>query len=637
MFEVVGNAAPDIGNYSLHDFYWDYWIVPSFESNEEIGAKMDGLFIDNLGPLYVSDYREEHMHYNNVTLTYSKNSQKPVIYVPAVFTEYVSYVKRMLEQRYDRHIPLMGNLGIGYPLTMHQVGLLDAFMLESFIGVWGASNPDNEWLMKRYRVQVQTKTIHGADYNASSSEVIEDYMKQCLFYAIFPFNNGNWTRDQSLYTSYLPVVKRLSMAGWEPITYAYPSVQTNSSPFRIERYGSFGNAYGIKTQKNEFYLTTRNMDREKPFTTKVVVDGAALGLPADILVYDLMTGQYLETRWDDNLMSFNVSLGPRDTKAFWLFKPDFSVESIAVDTPDPANPNTVKIVAYGTYELPFTNLPGVPLPTVQFYVNGETVGDAEIITLNTTHFVTSITFLAQETATYNITAFVDASENISEFDESNNIQHLMVNLPVSWRYHLTILVDTGPYIKKNAVAKIPFDSRYLPETETLDVASFRLVREDGRPVPCQYLEGFGSIPSYVVFPITTATANTTLRFTLYFDSLEYGPKMPLACDSYFKTVRKTFIHLKDERGVFLSPLSGTFFQINNRPDMYAWGADILSQSVGIWTFKNGINMTDGYEFFIGEIITNGPLVARVLYMHSAKGDYQSYGVLKRYTSTETSH
>ncbi len=628
-FEIPGIAAPDVENFSLHDWYWKYWIVPSFESNEQIGIQMDGLFIDNLGTLYLTDYRPEHMQYVDVTLTYGRNTHRPVIYVPAVFTKYLSYVKGLLETRYGRHIPLMGNLGVGYPMTMHQVHLVDAYMLESFIGVWGASNPDHEWLMKRYRVQTQTKTIHGGDYNASTPECVEDYMQQCLFYAVYPFNNGNWTRDKDLYATYVPMVRRLSTAGWEPITHAWASSLTSqNSTFRIERYGSFTGDSVIP--RDSLYLTTRNLHKSDTCATEVVVDGVALGLPTDILVYDLTTNQYVESHWDENSqLRFEVSLGPRETRVFWLFRPDLSVRSIAVDIQDPQRANSVKIVAHGTSNLPPVTTSQSPPPLVRFYLDGEVIGDSEMTPVNSTHFVSSITAQVQEPKIYNVTAFVDAMRTIGESDEDNNIRQMNVTLPLSWAYGLTISVDTGPYPKSNAIVKIPFAAgEYLHSEDSLDVASFRLVREeDAQPIPCQYLDGLGTIPSYVVFLIEAAPAHTTLRYTLYFDTLEHGSKMRPIWENKFNTVEKIYVGLNNDRGFLISPLSGTFFNINDRPDTYAWPVSVCSEAIGIWTYRNGVGPEQGYELFTGSVIADGPLVARVLYTHLSKGDYQSYGIL----------
>lgn len=79
--------------------------------------------------------------------------------------------------------------------------------------------------------------------------VMEPYMQRCLFYAVFPsafmanqamnevayFSNPDWyNRDRELFKMYIPMVRQLDEAGWEPVTLA--TVEPTSA--RVERYGS---------------------------------------------------------------------------------------------------------------------------------------------------------------------------------------------------------------------------------------------------------------------------------------------------------------------------------------------------------------------------------------------------------------
>ncbi|MFQ6131035.1 MAG: hypothetical protein ACE5R4_03290 [Armatimonadota bacterium] len=84
-------------------------------------------------------------------------------------------------------------------------------------------------------------------FESWTAEMTERYMQICLFYGMFPgffsenassnhyFANPEWyNRDRPLYKRYLPVIKTIAQAGWEPVTYATSS---NESVW-VERWGT---------------------------------------------------------------------------------------------------------------------------------------------------------------------------------------------------------------------------------------------------------------------------------------------------------------------------------------------------------------------------------------------------------------
>jgi hypothetical protein len=85
------------------------------------------------------------------------------------------------------------------------------------------------------------------------ASIMEPYFQRSVFWAVWPsmfsgqnvgvdvayFDNPAWyNRDRALFKKYLPMVRKLDEAGWQPVTGA----SIDPPDARIERYGSFARA-----------------------------------------------------------------------------------------------------------------------------------------------------------------------------------------------------------------------------------------------------------------------------------------------------------------------------------------------------------------------------------------------------------
>lgn len=149
-------------------------------------------------------------------------------------------------------------------------------------------------------------------------EWIELYMKRCVAYAIFPgFFSHNassdtyftrpllYNRDRPLFRKYIPVIKTLSAAGWQPITWAWPK----EAKVYLERYGDGA---------GPVYLTVFN-DSSQAVSTEMSIDLAALGRPLRAgTVRELFSGSDLAYEVNDKYARLPISLGPEDVKVLLL-------------------------------------------------------------------------------------------------------------------------------------------------------------------------------------------------------------------------------------------------------------------------------------------------------------------------------
>jgi hypothetical protein len=129
-----------------------------------------------------------------------------------------------------------------------------------------------------------------------SPELVERYMKRCLAYGMFPgFFSHNasqghyftrpdlYDRDRPLFAKYVPLIKLVAEAGWEPITLA----RSSDEHVYVERFG-------------ERHFTVLNDSQEVRRVT-VTFDGPA---PSD--ARELLSAR--ELTWDGNRVS--LTLGP---------------------------------------------------------------------------------------------------------------------------------------------------------------------------------------------------------------------------------------------------------------------------------------------------------------------------------------
>lgn len=165
---------------------------------------------------------------------------------------------------------------------------LDVLGSETNWGRGGKYLPDDDSLMARRRALSGGKPfclLQNTDFDKFGPHV-EAYFARCLFYGFWPgffspdassgpyFESARWfERDRPLFVKYLPLIKSLSQAGWQPLTQAH----TSRAEVWIERFGS------------ELW-TLRNTERATQ-SVDLSFENAALNRAVD-----LMSGQAWDVR-----------------------------------------------------------------------------------------------------------------------------------------------------------------------------------------------------------------------------------------------------------------------------------------------------------------------------------------------------
>jgi hypothetical protein len=186
----------------------------------------------------------------------------------------------------------------------------------------GRFGPDDEQIMNYRRAMMFQKPylfLMNTDFDSWTYADTEKYMRRCMFYAFYPsFFSANaatnhyfaqprlYNRDRPLFKKYVPIIRALSKAGWQPITHA----RSSDPAVRIERYGDAANG--------SCYFTLLNTSTEER-TVSVNINAGDLGLAAKRLhAKPLGSTSELPLLTEGEKVMLRLRLSPGDSQALLL-------------------------------------------------------------------------------------------------------------------------------------------------------------------------------------------------------------------------------------------------------------------------------------------------------------------------------
>jgi hypothetical protein len=244
------NSSPAVqGEVTDYSLKWNDATRGAYSDRDRFGPQtgLDGEYIDS-SEGYVTaelDFRRSHFAGAIRPLTFSFGDWKPALFRGLIAWEYVRGIS----------IDVHRNQG----LMMANSTPDRLCWLAPWLDVMGSEtdwNPGGEWrpmsdarLMFR-RVMCAGKPycfLMNTDFNSFPKELTERYMKRAVAYGFFPgFFSHNaaeghyfsqpalYERDRPLFKKYVPLCKRLSEAGWEPVTKA----RSTDEEIILERFGT---------------------------------------------------------------------------------------------------------------------------------------------------------------------------------------------------------------------------------------------------------------------------------------------------------------------------------------------------------------------------------------------------------------
>jgi hypothetical protein len=255
-----------------------------YESTQR--GELDGEYIDS-SEGYVTDeldFRRDHFAAAETPLVFARDTHRPALFRGLIAFEYVRAIAG------DVH-------GMG-KLMMANSTPARLCWLAPMLDVMGTEtdwNPRGQWRpMSDADLLYRRALSKGKPYcflmntafEEFSHELVERYMKRALAFGFFPgFFSHNaseghyftraelYERDRPLFKKYVPLCKRVSEAGWEPITQA----RSNDERVHLERFGDQGTRYlTVFNDSQERRTTTITLETRAPRSSRELVRGGTV-------------------------------------------------------------------------------------------------------------------------------------------------------------------------------------------------------------------------------------------------------------------------------------------------------------------------------------------------------------------------
>ncbi len=249
---ITTNCDPDIEGYNRYQYVKQDEITPAIKMN------VDGIYFDSMEWNWHHDlnYRENHFKYTDYPLTFSKNVNRPSIWN---FTSEFEFMKKIADEMHSQGKLVMGN---GHGWNPFAAANLDLFGAELSWYSTGDHNADALDFKRAISFQkpivfLLNEGLNDKAFTDFPFKGYEIYFEKLMAYGFFPSffsvdaSNDPYWKDaekiengRSFFKKYIPIIKQIAGAGWEPVTEAVCNVES----LRIERFGEFG----------ELFFTVRN-------------------------------------------------------------------------------------------------------------------------------------------------------------------------------------------------------------------------------------------------------------------------------------------------------------------------------------------------------------------------------------------
>ena len=211
-----------------------------------VAARLDGEYLDSLEGYVTADlnFRREHFRYSTVPLTFTADTRQPVLFKGLAIYEFTRWLSRDVRSLGA----LMFANGVPY-----RFGFLCPWL--DVLGTETNWLPGDEYQPVADSQLCLWRTLSGrkpylllmnTDYSRFTPDLVERYFQRSLFYGMFPsmfshnaaenpyWRNPTWyNRDRPLFRRYIPLIKQVAEAGWQPVTDA----RCDNPNVDVERYG----------------------------------------------------------------------------------------------------------------------------------------------------------------------------------------------------------------------------------------------------------------------------------------------------------------------------------------------------------------------------------------------------------------
>jgi hypothetical protein len=228
--------------------------------------RVDGVYLDSMSAMDSVDYNPAALVVADYPCTYEASVFQPGLSTKIASYEYIAGLGRALQRRGKY---LMGNFPCWrFPYYMKYIDIPG----EETTWLLGGRYQRLSDQQLAYRRAISGQKPYGflqaANFDQLKGPLVEQYFQDCLFWGFLPSffsadgaNNPYWTkpewyeRDRHFFRTYLPIIRRLALAGWQPLG----PVQSDSESLWAENFGRDDSGIRHVTLRNpqDTAITTR--------------------------------------------------------------------------------------------------------------------------------------------------------------------------------------------------------------------------------------------------------------------------------------------------------------------------------------------------------------------------------------------
>jgi len=243
--------------------------------------QIGGIYCDSLSTWTARhlNFRREHFRRAEFPLTYDEASGRVAIEGRSSICEFLCGLGDLLHP---------GGRLI-FPNVQWHRGRYSSIFYSFYSDVCGYECGSEDFdMMRRARAAAYHKPVlylhylkfDGKDTVVTTQEGFADYVKRCALYGIHPSIGERVQRsyddNKQTYDTYMPLIRRIAAAGWEPVTHA----KVEPSAVLVERFG---------TKPPELYFTLYN-PTDKPLDARLAPDRDAPLFTTESTMKELVAG-----------------------------------------------------------------------------------------------------------------------------------------------------------------------------------------------------------------------------------------------------------------------------------------------------------------------------------------------------------